>query len=345
MKKLLVLLPVLALLMAACSNEFEVTAPWKEIPIVFAILSPKDTAHYVRVEKAFLDPEKSALEIAQIADSLYYPESAITVWLERPSTQTRVPLTRVDGALEGYPRENGIFATQPNWLYKFKPQSAVSNLIPGELYRLVIVRADDRPDVTAETKIPGDFLFVRPIPAQSPPLISFIPSDLTEVEWRCDANSVLFSIIFKIRYREENANGSLIARDTLVWNAHATFEIEALGAGSANFRGLAKIASTDFYRFLKTNIDSVAVPPFRYFEGMDITVIGGGKEIKAYQTTASANLGLTGAEVLPNYTNLSEGFGIFSSKNSTNLNNVKITSGTVDSMSNHALTRHLNFRL
>lgn len=343
MKKLLLLLPVLALVMAACSNDFEVAAPWKEIPVAYAILSPKDTAHYVRVEKAFLDPETSALTIAQIPDSLYFPENAITVWLERPATHTRVQLTRVDGTLEGYPRKGGIFATQPNWLYKVK-SPAGSNLTPGELYRLIIQRTDGRPDITAETTIPNDFMYVSPNPAQSPPLISFIPSSLTNVEWRCDANSVLFQIIFRIRYREENANGSLIGRDTLVWDAPFTIELTNL-AGSSNFRGLAKIAPTDFYRFLKASIDSVANPPFRYFDAVDITLIGGGKEIKNYQTIAAANLGLTGAEVLPTYTNLSEGYGIFTSKNSANLNTVKITPITVDSMSNHPLTRHLNFRL
>ncbi|MEO6758455.1 MAG: hypothetical protein ABIO24_03305 [Saprospiraceae bacterium] len=49
MKKLLLLLPLAALLLASCTNDFDVTAPWKEIPVVYAILSAKDTAQYVRI--------------------------------------------------------------------------------------------------------------------------------------------------------------------------------------------------------------------------------------------------------------------------------------------------------
>lgn len=64
MKKLLLLLPF-GLFLSACANDFDVTAPWKEIPVVYGILSPQDSAHYIRVEKAFVDPEKSALEIAR----------------------------------------------------------------------------------------------------------------------------------------------------------------------------------------------------------------------------------------------------------------------------------------
>lgn len=341
MKKLLFLLPVLMLVMAACSNEFDVAAPWKEIPVAYAILSPRDTAHYVRVEKAFLDPETDALQIAQIADSLYYPENAITVYLQQVDGGQLFQLHRVDGALEGYPRKDGIFAKQPNWLYKIS--AAELTLVPGKKYRLVIKRTDGQPDITAETTIPNDFRFVNPNQDLSPPFIAFTLPNTTNVEWRCDVNSALFQIVFDIQYREENANGSLIRRDTLVWDAPFALELSNLG-GSANFRGVGQISPTDLYRFLKANIDSVATPPFRYFEDISVTLVGGGKEIKDFQTVSAANLGITGAEVLPSYTNLSEGYGVFTSKNTLKLNGVKFTNPTVDSISNHALTRHLNFR-
>ena len=341
MKKLLFLLPVLMLVMAACSNEFDVAAPWKEIPVAYAILSPRDTAHYVRVEKAFLDPETDALQIAQIADSLYYPENAITVHLQQVDGGQLFQLHRVDGALEGYPRQDGIFAKQPNWLYKISASELT--LVPGKKYRLVIKRTDGQPDITAETTIPNDFRFVNPNQDLSPPFIAFTLPNTTNVEWRCDVNSALFQIVFDIQYREENANGSLIRRDTLVWDAPFALELNNLG-GSANFRGVGQISPTDLYRFLKANIDSVATPPFRYFEDISVTLVGGGKEIKDFQTVSAANLGITGAEVLPSYTNLSEGYGVFTSKNTLKLNGVKFTNTTVDSISNHALTRHLNFR-
>ncbi len=341
MKKLLFLLPVLILAMAACSNEFDVAAPWKEIPVAYAILSPRDTAHYVRVEKAFLDPETDAFQIAQIADSLYYPENAITVYLQQVDGGQLFQLHRVDGALEGYPRKEGIFAKQPNWLYKIS--AAELTLVPGKKYRLVIKRTDGQPDITAETTMPNDFRFVNPNQDLSPPFVAFTLPNTTNVEWRCDANSALFQITFDIQYREENANGSLIRRDTLVWDAPFALELNNLG-GSANFRGVGQISPTDLYRFLKANIDSVALPPFRYFEDISVTLVGGGKEIKDFQTVSAANLGITGAEVLPSYTNLSEGYGVFTSKNTLKLNGVKFTNPTVDSISNHALTRHLNFR-
>ena len=72
----------------ACSNEFTLTEKWKDIPVVYGFLDQKDTAHYVRVEKAFLDPLTSALTIAKnFPDSLYYKDAA--VYLERGSDNKR----------------------------------------------------------------------------------------------------------------------------------------------------------------------------------------------------------------------------------------------------------------
>ena len=168
MKKLLLLLPVLALILSQCSNDFDVTADWKEIPVVYAFLNPKDSAHYIRVEKAFLDPETSAYTIADIADSLYYPADAIAVFIEKTSSGQRFQLTRVDGNLEGYVRDTGIFAHAPNWLYKLKPAAGNPVILPGEKYRLVIQRADGKPDVTASTTVPDNFIIGTPNTQQTP---------------------------------------------------------------------------------------------------------------------------------------------------------------------------------
>lgn len=341
MKKLLLLIPAgLLFLLTSCSNEFDVAAPWKEVPVAYAIISPKDTANYVRVEKAFLDPVTNALEIAKIADSLYYPADAITVWLERTSNQTRIQLQRVDGVSEGIVRDSGIFATNPNWLYKYKPGTG-SGLVAGEKYKLIIERKDGKAPITAETTVPKDFQFIKPNPAQTPPLINFFPGTPTDLEWRCDQNAVLFDINVTVRYREEDANGNTLQHVNLVWKVPGAYTLDDLGNGLV--RGKLPASGVEFYRFLNTHVQP-STDRFRYFESMDIQLVGGGKEIKEYLVTANANAGITGAEIIPSYTNLSEGLGIFSSKNSDVLTNIKVNTKTVDSMAIHPLTRDLNFK-
>lgn len=338
MKKLLFLLLPAFLLIQACSNDFDVTAPWKEIPAVYGILSPKDTAHYLRVEKAFLDPETNALEIAQIADSLYYPENAIDVYLVRVSTGQQIQLQRVDGNLEGYVRQGGVFATQPNWLYKTK-----ETLHEGETYRFRMTRTDGKPDVTAETTLPATFNFQTPNPQQIPARISFIRTSPTSIVWRTDVNGVYFRVDLRIRYREETPEGAVIRRDTLYWTpVYNTERSETLVAGG-QYKGEVKINGETFYNFLVENIPA-ANDRFRYFDGIDITLTGGGKEIKEYQERASANAGLTGAEIIPVYTNLSEGFGLFTGKNVTELTKIQVAPETVNAMNQQSPAKDLNFR-
>lgn len=347
MKKLLVLIPVLAFFLTTCSNDFEVTGPWKEIPVVYGILSPKDTAHYIRIEKAFLDPKKSALEVAQIVDSLYYPADAISVYLSRSATpQTHLPLVRVDGNLEGYVRSTGIFASSPNWLYKLK-LPANQSLIPGEKYKLTIERGDDKPDITAETTIPKNFIISMPSPAQIPSPISFLDQKNTTIRWTSDENGFFFNISFVIRYHDET-NGVAGPVKSLVWKPLSNIRRkDNPDPVTGNFATTADVPGTTFLAFLQENIpasDVACSGCIRRFDTFDMSIEGGGKEIESYLEAASANAGLTGAEVIPVYSNISEGYGLFTGKNVTTLTNIKITTKSVEEMQTNDLTRLLNFK-
>lgn len=348
MKKLFFLIPLAALFWAACSNDFEVAAPWKEIPVCYGILSPKDTAHYLRIEKAFLDPEKSAEEIAQIADSLYYPANAISVFLERVSTGERYQMSRVDGNLEGFVRDSGFFANQPNWLYKYKPANADQQLKEGEKYRMVVVRADGKPDITAETTLPGAFRFNKPSQIEIPPRLAFGPGAPTTFEWSCDQNAVYFNMTMLVQYREQTPGGQFISRKTIPWTVFTNQKRNASGSGGPfGYRGSVKISANQFYQFLAANIepaDQSCGGCYRYFEGIDLVLEGGGGEIENYLITANANEGITGAEVLPTYTNISEGFGLLTGKNEQILTGCRFSTQTVDSMTTHPTVGLLNFK-
>lgn len=340
MKKLLPAIAA-ALLLSACSNEFEVTAPWKDIPVVYGIISPNDTAHYVRIEKAFLDPGTSALDLARIPDSLYYDDATINVFLERVSTGQRKKMTRVDGNAEGHVRADGLFANQPNWLYKFKPTPGSPFLVGNEAVKIVIERGDNLPVVTGQTNLPGDFRFQSPSTFQ--PEIQFVTGNNPRIDWRTDEFGVLFDVSLDVRYRETTSQGVFVKRDTLRWNALPNIRRTNNTTQPGVFRGEAILSTDAFYNFLLANIP-VQGDRLRYFEGCNIILTGGGSEIEALQQTISANSGIVGAEAFPLYTNMSEGFGIFTGRNTSTLFNVLIKPETVKSMNDNPDTQKLNFR-
>jgi len=340
MKKLLLLLPFAALLIQACSNDFDIVTDWKEVPVVYAILEPDSSANYVRVEKAFLDPVTSALQIAQIADSLYYPESAITVMLEEVGTNKKFPLTRVDGNLEGIVREDGVFATQPNWLYK-----TAEPLLREKTYRLRIVRTDGQSDITAETTIPDTVRITTPSYSSSSLEVGFLRDKGATLVWNSNQNKAdaFFTVHFRIRYSEYALNGTFLKRDTINWNAVPNIRRAEKQRLDGRYETRVEISTQSFFNLL---VDKIAVDPnrFRRFDGIDISIAGGGSEIERYLETATANSGITGAELVSTYTNLSEGFGIFTAKNTTIIANVKISALTITDMNKQSPERDLGFQ-
>ncbi|MBS1689466.1 MAG: hypothetical protein JSS96_12130, partial [Bacteroidetes bacterium] len=62
------------LICSSCSEKFKVAAPYKSITVAYGLMDMSDTAHYVRIQKAFLDENKSAITMAQNPDSNYFPQ-------------------------------------------------------------------------------------------------------------------------------------------------------------------------------------------------------------------------------------------------------------------------------
>ncbi|GAA4469536.1 hypothetical protein GCM10023093_29160 [Nemorincola caseinilytica] len=127
--------------MTSCSEKFEVTAPYKDVTVVYGFLDIADTAHYIRIQKAFLDENKSAVSMAQSSDSNFFNNINVRVERYRAAGVNGVHayvdsihLRRVDMAQEGYTKQPGTFFTSPNYAYKF-----TDPLDPQYIYRLKIV--------------------------------------------------------------------------------------------------------------------------------------------------------------------------------------------------------------
>lgn len=314
----------------ACTTDFTLEAPWQDIPIVYGFLSLQDTAHYIRIEKAFLEPGADARAIAQIPDSIYYEES-LEVELEKVVSGRTFELTRVDGNLEGYPRADGPFANQPNYLYKINASEL--NLNAEEDIRLRINRGNGLPLVTAETQVLDDIL----IRESNPP---------SPVNMAYDRNvNFVFNVgeaaqIFDLRLRihiQEQGNGRNELR-TLEWVL-----IDDLRRASEEGRVSAGILGEEFYRFMGASL----LPENglqRSFQGFDVVIAAGGQEMVDLLTISEANLGITSAQVIPRFTNISEGTGLFTSRSTAIREGLSLTGASLDSLREGIYTRELNFR-
>lgn len=329
-------LGIVVLLGNACSNDFDVTADWKSIPVVYGFLSPQDTATYIRIEKAFLDESQSALELAQIPDSLYYQD--INVVLKRGNVE--YPLTRVDGNLEGYVRKSGVFADAPNYLYKLVFPAGTS-YVGGQTYELEVTREDGSPVTSASTKV------INPVEILKPSVDEEwtwnLPNSIqnkAEIDWRINDNTgALFDVTIRVKYAEAvDGNPNNRISKSVEWKFLEGVEPEP---GTSTIRN--DMFGEDFFSALGLNLIPENDGP-RYFNSVEIEVSNGGEEILEFTTVVDANSGLTGSNIPPVYTNVENGFGIFTSRNTSTITGIDLLQNARDSLMEGQYTRHLNFQ-
>ncbi len=317
----------------ACSTDFDLEAEWKDIPVVYGFLSKQDTAHYIRVEKAFLQLGGDATQIAQIADSLYYDDK-VQVQLQRLSNGQVFNLTKVDGRLEGYPRKDGPFAQQPNYLYKIK--APVISLKAGEKIRLLINRGEEKALVTAETTVLGEMTPRESNPA-SP--VNWGYDRTVTFGWSADPNTKIFDLRLVIYYKESTPGNPAVLNDkNITWVLK-----EDILRDSEEERISYGVQGEDLYKFLGQNLPAVS-DRIRIFDHMDVYISGSGQELVDLLRITRANVGITSSQEVPVYSNLSEGRGIFTSRTQAIRLGLQMTNTSLDSLRNGIHTRGLNFK-
>ncbi len=91
--KLTIIFAAITILFNSCKNDLNILAPYKETVSVYAILNPKDTRQYVRINKIFLG-EGNAFVMATVNDSVNYQQGVLQVSLTRTYFGAPAPTTK-----------------------------------------------------------------------------------------------------------------------------------------------------------------------------------------------------------------------------------------------------------
>ena len=317
-----------AAFLSSCDNELVVTDNWKDIPIVWGLVSKSDTAHYIRVEKAFLDPTTPAATIAQIPDSLYYDDAVVSIkWIDEGE---EFFLTRVNGTTEGYPRQSGEFASEPNYLYKIKANQI--GLQAGDKYQFVLKRNDHTPEVT----LTEPFIVLGPPVLRNPSAgsnLNFKQGSSFTYMWNEMPDAGIFDIQMRMNYQERSPEtGNIYIPKSVQWDV-------VQGVQDNDY----KMDGGEFYNSVAANIEEDPQAS-RLFSSIDILIWCGGKELQEYIKIALANDGITSTQDFPEYTNLTEGKGLITSRNLSDNKGFGLTNASLDSLKNGSITGDLNFQ-
>jgi hypothetical protein len=336
MKKRLFLFSIV-LCFNACKNELVTVEGWKDIPVVYGLLSLNDTATYFRVEKAFIDATKTPNELAQLPDSLYYKDA--TVSLVRTRSNERFNLTQVNGNTEGYVRKDGVFAKAPNYLYKIK--NAVLNLKADEEWRVEVLRkGETKPIAKATTKIIGNYDVINP---STTPVFLRLDNNFTLTLETEERTGKIYDIKLLFNYDETDPTkpNSTVTKQ-LTWDFTTSGQRKSSGAIPDPILNFTR-KGQDFYEYLGNNIP-VTAGVVRTFKSIDFEIYIGGQEFIDYLNVDIANTGITGSQTIPVYTNIDNGLGLFSSRSKTVKMGVKLSDAANELLKNSEFTKKLNFR-
>lgn len=323
---------IFGILLFSCSNELDVIEASRDIPVVYGFLSMTQDTQFLRIERAFIDKDIPASDLAQNLDNLYYGDDVKVSIINLDNTEVHL-LEKVDASQVGYVREEGIFLTEPNILYQIASNDL--NLDPDSNYQLEIERTSDDSVVTAQTKLVGECRIIRPRPTATPRVVDFSPIAPTPFRWNSGDNASIYDVALEINYQERLPNEEYVVKK-LLWNMGTNINDN----GESTQQHLQE--ADGFYNFLSNNIE-VNSQMSRIMRDFRVIVTAGSIDLQKYLKIGQANLGITSTQDIPFHSNLSEGRGIFASTYETILDGVQLSPGSLDSLFNGSETKDLNF--
>lgn len=327
MNKLLKVFCAIVLLQTSCKTDVELLAPYKETMVVYGLLDPSDSVQYLRINKAFLG-QGDAYSFAQNPDSINYKDT-LEVVLERYKNNNKIGTINLV-RFEGPPLDSGIFASQPNILYKTVGSDSIYQ---DSEYKLTINHKETGLVATSQTNVVGKITnLINPSTVGSLDIVS--TNNPFVAKWTAGANSKIYDLTLRFHYFEIEKSTGVIEPKSFDW-----FVSTSIVQSSTNIISMA-IPSTTFYQTIRKNIEPNSNVN-RRLVGIDFIYTGGTEEFYTYYQVNKPSSGIV--QSIPTYTNIEGGVGIFASSYTQILPGRTLNSASFDSLFVGQYTGDLGF--
>lgn len=304
-----------------CDNELKVNAEWKEVPVIYGLLNPTAEYNYLRINRAYLNEEGNALEFAREPDSIQFDSLKVLLIEKYNGIESNViELEKVIGDTIGLPKDDGIFASSPNVLYRTKYKIKASSVTETYAYKLEVLNLKSGKLYKSETVIPGKLELLSPFQFNNPK-VNFVDDGRRFVvfSYREGRFVRIYDLIARFRYEEFPADDTNDVRiDSMEW-------IMIKGKLTNSLDGFIKntiaVPGEQFYNFIE-EVMPVDSNMIRRPIDMGFYFYGGAEDLYTYQEVNRPSIGIV--QKKPEYTNISEGFGLFSSSHINRWDHVKI---------------------
>ena len=305
MKKKYLILSFFAIVFAACETDLDVNAEWEETTVVFGLLDAAKDIQFIKINKAFLGKASAEL-MASFSDSVNYMPADLEVILYKidfnpdfPNYNDTIDFRVLEDIVIS--KEVGLFSSDNNIVYYFVVPENDNFLSSNRSYCLVIKNIITGNIVSSTTDIINGFNFSAGI-SNSDRLTFYVDGlgfRFPRFEWSPvnSPNAEIFQFNLRFHYKENEVEKELLWTQT------------ALGSND----NILILSGEDFFhQFLANNLSALDDDEEREFINIDIEMTLGSQDLKTY---IAVNEPITGiVQERPQFTNISNGIGLFSSR-------------------------------
>lgn len=329
-------------LFTSCNNELNVAADWKEVAIVYGVLNPTDDTNYIRIQRAYLDESRGALNFIDIPDSLYFDSLLVSITEYLGSTELNTYyLQKVDGNSIGLAKDSGMFQSEVNYLYRLNAPIRASSYVNNYSYKLTVFNPKTGYLVTSKTVSVGAAEVESPVSSKTKGLIILADSNFKIVSLYQEGKYVRsYDMVMKIRVEEISLDDST-QRETkeLKWVMFRNRKTNSLKGFED---GYFLLPSASFFNMIQSQLDSNLNVRRRLLD-LDLYTYGAADELYTYINVNTPSIGIV--QKKPEYTNIENGFGIFSSRYINKELNKEFDIRTRNALRESDITKNLNFVL
>lgn len=308
----------------SCSTELNVAADYKEIPVVFGMLTKADSVQYIKINKAYLNTEGSAITAGSVLDSniFQYP-LIVKLYGYNPTTNALVDSVTLDTVTilkdpGNFNANNVLFKTPSGYKLKYAGTPIANSDTAWCIYELVVRKASNNALlVKARTRLVEDFRLssagtfmnlARPTSNPENP-VDYLTAKLS---WTSPQFGRQFNGYMTFKFREVNdLTGEKIEKSITkqIFNNNRIDNIETNPDGITYL-----VQGLQFYDWIQAELDPLTSSAARreYIAPIEFRFEFAGDELSQYYQINNNNVSLS--DVSPEYTNIEGGYGVFSSR-------------------------------
>lgn len=316
-----VMLIVMSVTLWSCDNEIHLDNQSEPLPLIYCLLDTDSDEQYVRLTRTYMGSSTYDHQIPP-ADSLILP-GFHQIYMERYQDNERKELHFFE-PYEGAVKDSGLFPAEALALYRsaFRPET-------DALYRLYIYFPDVNRVHSAEIITMGKTVLIDPAPIYVRE-ITFTETRGFAMRFISAPNSGIYQAKMTVNYAEYGDESTSFKFFDLIMPQRYVLD--------SNLEVVQTLSPGNFYRgFLKHVAPDSSVE--RELLHTEFTLFGAGTELALFVKAQLPEAWLS----LSQYTNVDNGFGIFSSISRQHVQNLQFSELTKHVLATDSLTRHLNF--